>query len=92
MAGKMQHEVNGPAVAGLAERLAEERLEVLGGFAVAGDEAGFPPGTRTLLLLGPAEPGFWAHLTSAPEWDGAPDPVDRWSRRVIGRIACDLGA
>lgn len=65
---------------------------MLGGFAVAGDEAGFPPGTRTLLLLGPAEPGFWAHLTAAPEWDGTPDPVDRWSRRVIGRIACDLGA
>ena len=21
-----------------------------------------------------------------------PDPVDRWSRRVIGRLACDLGA
>ncbi len=76
----------------LEARLAEERLEVLGGFAVAGDEAGFPPGTRTLLLLGPREPGFWAHLKAAPEWDGGPDPVDRWSRRVIGRIACDLGA
>jgi hypothetical protein len=45
-----------------------------------------------LLLLGPKEPGFWAHLKSQPEWDGAPDPVDRWSRRVIGCIACDLGA
>ena len=80
------------SLAALADRLAEERLEVLGGFAVAEGEAGFPPGTRTLLMLGPREPGFWAHLTSQPEWDGAPDPVDRWSRRVIGRIACDLGA
>ncbi|MCC6517968.1 MAG: ferredoxin [Tabrizicola sp.] len=76
----------------LAKQLAENRLEVLGGFAVAEGEAGFPAGTRTLLLLGPKEPGFWAHLKSQPEWDGAPDPVDRWSRRVIGRIACDLGA
>lgn len=75
----------------LEARLAEERLEVLGGFSVAEGEAGFPAGTRTLLMLGPKEPGFWAHLTAQPEWDG-PDPVDRWSRRVIGRIACDLGA
>jgi ferredoxin len=76
----------------LEARLAKERLEVLGGFTVEPDEPGFPAGTRTLLLIGPAEPGFWAHLTSQPEWDGGPDPVDRWSRRVIGRIACDLGA
>jgi len=81
----------------LAERLAEDRLEVLGGFSLAEGEAGFPAGTRTLLMLGPKEPGFWAHLTVQPEWDqfekdGQPDPVDRWSRRVIGRIACDLGA
>ena len=76
----------------LESRLAAEQLEVLGGFAVAEGEEGFPPGTRTLLMLGPKEPGFWAHLTAQPEWDGGPDPVDRWSRRVIGRIACDLGA
>lgn len=38
-------------------------------------------------------PGFWQHLTQQPEWrDGRPDPLDRWSRRVIGRIACDLRA
>ena len=71
--------------------LEPHRLEVLGGFAVAEAEAGFPSGTRTLLLLGPKEPGFWAHLTAQPEW-GGPDPIDRWSRRVIGRVACDLGA
>jgi len=66
-------------------------LEVLGGFAVAPEEAGFPKGTRTLLMIGPKEPGFWAHLQAQPEWVGQ-DPVDRWSRRVIGRIACDMGA
>lgn len=75
----------------LTARLEAERLEILGGFAVEPEEEGFPAGTRTLLLLGPREPGFWAHLTAQPEW-GGPDPVDRWSRRVIGRIACDLGA
>jgi len=76
----------------LKARLAAERLELLGGFAVSEGEDGFPAGTHTLLLLGPAEPGFWPHLTGQPEWDGQPDPVDRWSRRVIGRLACDLGA
>jgi len=76
----------------LAESLASHRLTILGGFHPA-DGDGTPPGTQTLLLLGPAEPGFWAHLTAQPEWqDGQADPVDRWSRRVIGRLACDLGA
>jgi hypothetical protein len=75
----------------IAARLDRHRLEVLGGFHPQPDEDGMPRGTRTLLLIGPAEPGFWAHLQSQPEWDGQPDPVDRWSRRVIGRVACDLG-
>ncbi len=80
------------ALPALEARLAAERLTLLGGFAVSPDEPGFPPETRTLLMIGPAEPGFWAHLTAQAEWDGAPDAVDRWSRRVIGRMACDLGA
>ena len=76
----------------LTEALAAHHLTVLGGFHPDDGDA-TPPGTQTLLLLGPAEPGFWPHLTAQPEWqDGQPDPVDRWSRRVIGRIACDLGA
>jgi hypothetical protein len=74
----------------LGALLGPHRLEILGGFAVQDGEDGLPPGTRTLLLLGPGA-GFWPHLTAQPEWGGA-DPVDRWSRRVIGRIACDLGA
>lgn len=71
---------------------ARERLAILGGFACAEGEPGLPAGTATLLMLGPGA-GFWPHLTAQPEWqDGAPDPVDRWSRRAVGRIACDLGA
>ena len=46
-----------------------------------------------LVLLGPLEPGFWPHVTAAPEFgDGAPDPLDRWSARVIGALARDHGA
>jgi hypothetical protein len=74
----------------LEATLAAHHLAILGGFHPTPEDAA-PAGTQTLLLLGPAEPGFWPHLQSQPEWCG-PDPVDRWSRRVIGRIACDLGA
>jgi epoxyqueuosine reductase len=65
-------------------------LAVLGGFTCDGDP-GLPKGTRTVLLIGPSEPGYWSHVQAQPEWGGL-DPVDRWSRRVIGRIACDIGA
>ena len=70
---------------------AAQSLAILGGFAAQKDPD-LPPGTRALVLLGPREPGFWGYLTTQPEWDGDPDPVDRWSRRVIGTLACDLGA
>lgn len=67
-------------------------LAVMGAFH-PDPEDGAPEGTGTLVLLGPDGPAFWPVLTSSPEWqDGGPDPVDRWSRRVIGRLACDLGA
>jgi epoxyqueuosine reductase len=75
---------------GLVAQLSPHRLDVLGGFACDGD-ADLPKGTRTLLLIGPAEPGYWSHVRAQPEW-GGPDPIDRWSRRVIGGIACDMGA
>lgn len=49
-------------------------------------------GIGTLILLGPREPGFWAAFTDSPEYrDGAPDPLDRWSKRVIGALAGDIG-
>ena len=45
-------------------------------------------GDDTILLLGPREPGFWPAFTASPEYlDGAPDPMDRWSKRVIGGLA-----
>ncbi|MDJ0824419.1 MAG: ferredoxin [Rhodobacter sp.] len=66
-------------------------LEVFGAFHPAPDD-GAPAGTATLMLLGPREPGFWAHVSKAPEFaDGAADPLDRWSSRVIGGLATALG-
>ena len=48
---------------------------------------------KTVVLLGPDEPVFWPHFTTQPEYEDAnANGLDRWSRRVIGRIACDIGA
>ncbi|MFN4170965.1 MAG: ferredoxin [Pseudorhodobacter sp.] len=74
-------------------RLHAERLAVLGGFGIVEGESGFPSGTRSILMIGLAEPGFWPHFTASDEWrDGAADPMDRWSRRVLGGIARNIGA
>lgn len=49
-------------------------------------------GAETIILLGPHEPGFWAHFTASPEYkDGYPDPLDRHSKRVIGTLATAWG-
>lgn len=78
-------------LAGIAQAAAPHRLAVFGGFHPDPDD-GVPAGTGTLILLGPDEPGFWDHVTAEPEWhDGAPDPLDRWSARVIGQIAAAVG-
>lgn len=76
----------------LRARVSAHHLDIFGAFHPGpGDDA--PAGTETLVLLGPREPAFWAHVTAEPEFtDRKPDPMDRWSRRVIGRLACDLGA
>lgn len=84
-----------PLVA-LYETLAAEaearHLRIMGGFhPTPGDSA--PEGCRTLLMIGPAEPAFWPVFAASPEMrDGAPDPLDRWSKRVLGAWAADLGA
>ena len=76
----------------LDERVRADCLEISGGFH-PGPEDHAPEGTGTLILLGPREPGFWEHVQTAPEFaDGASDPLDRWSARVIGALAGDLGA
>ena len=42
----------------------------------------------TLVLLGPDEPDFWPMFTQTPEYnDSDPNPMDRWSRRIIDSIA-----
>ncbi|MBP7241670.1 MAG: ferredoxin [Amaricoccus sp.] len=65
----------------------------VGGGLHPGPQDGAPPGTGTIVLLCPDGRAFWNRLRAAPEWDdGRPDPVDRWSLRVIGALAARLGA
>jgi len=78
-----------PSLDEVARRTGACRLEVFGAFHADGTE-GCAPGT--MILLSPAEPGFWAYLQTQPEFcDSASDPLDRWSARVIGALASDLG-
>ena len=80
----------GPASDALAA-LAAEGLVALA--AAAPDPEFCPPETSALVLIGPeGGAGWWSRLTASPEWqDAAPDPVDRWSKRVLGGLAARFG-
>ncbi|MEM8536517.1 MAG: ferredoxin, partial [Pseudomonadota bacterium] len=72
------------ALADLTERLVPQGLRVLGDC---------PDGGHTISLIGPDEPAFWSIFAGSAEYaDGQPNPMDRWSTRVIGGVATDLGA
>ncbi|MEO1470340.1 MAG: ferredoxin [Pseudomonadota bacterium] len=74
--------------------LAPHGLDVTGGFH-PGPEDGVPGAAAagTLLMVGATGGGLWAAFSAAPEHgDGAPDPLDRWSRRVLSAVAEALGA
>jgi hypothetical protein len=74
----------------IGELASAHRLAVFGAFHP--NETDGAGSAETLILFGPAEPGFWDHFTKSPEWqDGAPDPMDRWSKRVITTIAATFG-
>jgi len=76
----------------LIHAAAAHRLAVSGVAAVV-PEDGLTPGIRSVVLLSPDEPAFWPHFVTQPEnRDGNANPLDRWSRRVIGGMACNLGA
>ena len=50
-------------------------------------------GTRTISLIGPDEPHFWPIFEASIEYqDGRENALDRWSKRVIGKIAQDCDA
>ncbi|NDH93920.1 MAG: hypothetical protein EBZ13_05160 [Planctomycetia bacterium] len=55
-----------PSLAEIDRMLAPHHLSVFGGFH-PGAKDGTPEGCETLLMLGPREPGFWAHVTAEAE-------------------------
>jgi len=83
---------------GIAEALAGHGLILRGGFAFPPGEAA-PSGpsgrpARAVLLVGHAGPPIWPHFR---QWCAAQpadlaDPLDGWSRIVIGEVAASFGA
>jgi hypothetical protein len=66
-------------------------LDILGAFHPAKDDPDLA-GFETLVLLGPLEPAFWTYFKTQKEYrDGTPNPVDRWSSRVVSALAAALG-
>lgn len=85
------HSGGGSILSTLASAIRRHRLAVFGAFFPQSEDA-IAVECRTLLLLGPLEPGFWPHVTAQPEFaDARPDPLDRWSQRVIGAVAREFG-
>lgn len=86
---------------GVYERLssaaAAQGMKCRGGFAVRPEDslpevAQGRPG-RKLVLLGFTGAQQWAAFGSSTEFiDGQPDPLDRWSVRVVGQLATEFGA
>ena len=75
----------------LSDALALRGLRVTGGLNPTRED-GLPPRIRSVILLSPG-PTFWDIFTASHEYQGAQaDPMDRWSRRVIGRLAYEWGA
>ena len=76
----------------IRDRVAVTGIGVVGAFHPDAEDAA-PSGIGTLILLGPAGPEMWQAFRASPEYgDGSPHPMDRWSARVIGSLAAELGA
>jgi hypothetical protein len=77
--------------------VAAHGLRLRGGFHPT-DSDGVPaladgPMPSTLLLIGNIGSSLWPEFSSSPETsDGGPDPLNRWTQRVIGGIARAVGA
>ncbi|MDZ7749738.1 MAG: hypothetical protein U5K43_13780 [Halofilum sp. (in: g-proteobacteria)] len=80
----------------IRERAQAFGLIARGGFHPGADDA-VPPladgrAARTVVLVGNAGDTLWPVFSASPEAaDGRPHPLDRWSRRVLGAIAAELG-
>ncbi len=69
----------------------EHGLASLGGFHVQPEHKA-PDGIGSIMMLGLSEDGWEVFAASAEAQDGAPDPMDRWSLRVVTQLAQEVGA
>ncbi len=86
----------GPLLVEIGAALQALGLEPLGAFhPTAEDGVPAQPDGRacgTLILAGNIGGSLWPRFSAAPEAsDGRPDPLDRWSARVIGELAESAG-
>jgi len=80
-------------VASAPDVLAALDAEGLTALAVTGPDPDFCPEARALLLIGPQGGArWWSIVTASAEGqDGAPDPLDRWSLRILTAVAARFG-
>lgn len=88
--------MNTPAADGLNDLLAAAGFLCLGDCAVhPADGLPNPSGqdARQLVLIGSTGPSLWSVFSQSPEFcDGAPHPLDRYTKRVLTQIATTIGA
>ncbi len=71
----------------LSEGLARHGLEIVATCTPTPEDA-LPVSTETLALIGPNGPDFWHVFTHSPEYqDGAANPLNRWSVRILTALA-----
>ncbi len=82
------------AIAQIANAIERAGLVARGGFALdESDRKAGLTGVEAIVLVGAAGAQGWSAFADSPEVrDGDVHPLDRWSRRVIGALAADLGA
>jgi len=72
--------------------IAQTGLTPRGAFVAPDGDADVPAGAISLVLVGFVGGRGWDVFRQSPEArDGAPHPLDRWSRRVIDALAARLG-
>ncbi|MEM6477951.1 MAG: ferredoxin [Pseudomonadota bacterium] len=74
----------------LEKALARRGLRTSGGFHPSAEDA-LPDDIASVVLLSPGE-GFWPIFAASHEYQGGkPDPMDRWSARIITDLAKMVG-
>jgi hypothetical protein len=88
--------MNTPAATRFSEKLVAAGFLLFGGFKP--EDTDLAPATgggsapKTLLIIGSTGPGLWPTFKAAPEaQDGQPDPMDRYTRRVLSKLAAEFG-